>query len=173
VSSIKKGYTRINKEIRASQVRLIDAEGHNKGLVSLEAALAEAEKEGLDLVEVAPNADPPVCKIMDYGKYKYQKSKRDHEAKKSQHIIHIKEIKLRPKTDEHDFQFKLKHVKKFLEDKDKVKITLRFRGREMVHMHLGKKILDRMAEETAELGVVEQAPKIEGRLMTMVIAPKH
>jgi translation initiation factor IF-3 len=143
------------------------------GIVALETALKVANDEGLDLVEVASDANPPVCKVMDYGKYKYQKSKRDHEAKKSQHIIHIKEIKLRPKTDEHDFQFKLNHVRKFLEAKDKVKVTLIFRGREASHAYLGVRLLDRMAQEVADLGVVEHPPKQEGRLLVMILAPKH
>ncbi len=152
---------------------MIDAEGENVGLVALEAALKLAGDRGLDLVEVAPNASPPVCKVMDYGKYKYQKSKRDHEAKKSQHIIHVKEIKLRPKTDEHDFQFKLNHAKKFLEAKNKVKVTLIFRGREASHAYLGIRLLDRIAQEVVDLGVVEQSPKREGRLLVMILAPKH
>ncbi len=163
--------TKINDNIKAREVRLI-TEGNNLGVVKLEAALEIASQQGLDLVEVAPDASPPVCKVMDYGKYKYQKNKRDHEAKKSQHIIHVKEVKFRPKTDEHDFQFKLDHIKKFLEAKDKVKVTLIFRGREASHVHLGIRLLDRVVEEIAELGVVEQHPKREGRVLVMILAPK-
>jgi translation initiation factor IF-3 len=132
-----------------------------------------ARAESLDLVEVAPQASPPVCKVMDYGKYKYQKSKRDHEAKRSQHVIHIKEIKLRPTTDEHDINFKLNHARKFLESRDKVKVTLTFRGREMAHLDLGRRMMERLAAEIAEFGTVEQSPKLEGRLMVMILAPKH
>jgi translation initiation factor IF-3 len=142
-------------------------------VVALEDALNVASEQGLDLVEVAPDANPPVCKVMDYGKYKYQKSKRDHEAKKSQHVIHVKEIKLRPKTDEHDFQFKLSHIKKFLEAKNKVKVTLIFRGREASHAHLGIRLLERVAQEVGELGMVEQTPQKEGRMLVMILAPKH
>ncbi len=131
-----------------------------------------AKEQGLDLVEVAPNARPPVCKIMDYGKYKYQKNKRDHDAKKSQHVIHVKEIKFRPKKDEHDFQFKLNHIIKFLEAKNKVKVTLIFRGREASHVHIGIRLLKRIEEETIDIGVVEQAPKREGRVLIMILAPK-
>jgi translation initiation factor IF-3 len=164
--------TRINENIRVKEVRLI-TEGNNLGVVDTEAALKMAGEQGLDLVEVAPEANPPVCKIMDYGKYKYQKSKRDHEAKKSQHIIHVKEIKFRPKTDEHDFQFKLDHIKKFLEAKNKVKVTLIFRGREASHIHLGMRLLDRIVQEIDELGIVEQSPQREGRVLVMILAPKQ
>jgi len=163
----------VNEQIRAKEVLLIDAAGQKVGVVPIDKALEAAYEADLDLVEVAPNASPPVCKIMDYGKYKYQKSKREHEAKRSQHVIHVKEIKMRPKTGEHDYQFKLKHAKKFLEAKDKVKVTMIFRGRELMHPHVGKRLLDRMAEETADVGVVEQSPKLEGRTMVMILAPKH
>lgn len=164
--------TKINENIRAKEVRLV-TEGNNMGVVTLEAALEIAGKQGLDLVEVASDADPPVCKVMDYGKYKYQKSKREHDAKKSQHIIHVKEIKLRPKTDDHDFNFKLNHIKKFLEAKNKVKVTLIFRGREASHVHLGIRLLDKIVQEIGELAVVEQTPKREGRVLIMILAPKN
>ena len=131
-----------------------------------------AEQAGLDLVEVAPLAKPPVCKIMDYGKYKYQQHKRAQEAKKNQKIIHIKEIKLRPKTDVHDIGFKLNHARKFLLDGNKVKITIIFRGREMSHPDIGNELLDRVASDIEDLGVVEQRPRMEGRNMTMILAPK-
>ncbi len=177
VSSIRKypvryqDQTKINDQIKSKEVRLI-TEGNNLGVVKLEVALEMAGQQGLDLVEVAPDAKPPVCKIMDYGKYKYQKNKRDHDAKKSQHTIHVKEVKFRPKTDEHDFQFKLNNIKKFLAAKDKVKVTLIFRGREASHVHLGIRLLDRVVEEIADMGVVEQHPKREGRILVMVMAPK-
>ncbi len=169
---IKKDLTRVNEQIRIKQVRLIDGDGKNVGTVPTDRALEMARTAGLDLVEVAAQASPPVCKIMDYGKYKYQKSKRDHEAKKSQHVIHIKEIKLRPTTD-HDVNFKLNHARKFLESKDKVKITMTFRGREMAHVDLGRRLMDRLAAEIAEMAVIEQEPRLEGRFMVMILAPKH
>ena len=170
---IKKDLTRVNEQIRVKQVRLIDDDGKNVGTVPTDRALEMARTAGLDLVEVAAQASPPVCKIMDYGKYKYQKSKRDHEAKKSQHVIHIKEIKLRPTTDDHDVGFKLDHARKFLESKDKVKVTMAFRGREMAHVDLGRRLMDRLATEIAEVAVIEQAPRLEGRFMVMILAPKH
>lgn len=133
--------------------------------------MARAEDIGLDLVEVAPEADPPVCRIMDYGQFKYQKSKRQHEAKKNQKIIHLKEIKLRPKTEEHDFQFKLKHALGFLDHGDKVKVSVFFRGREMAHQDLGRRLLDKFGEQSAELAQIESPPRMEGRTMTMILAP--
>ena len=135
-------------------------------------ALELAVEEGLDLVEVAPNATPPVCKIMDHGKYKYQQSKRTQEAKKKQTTIQVKEVKVRPKIEEHDFQFKLKNARKFLSNRNKVKISMMFRGREIAHTQLGLVVLNRMAEELAEEAQVEQSPKLEGRNMTMILAPK-
>ena len=164
--------TRINENIRAKEVRLI-TEGNNLGVVAMENALKMANEQGLDLVEVASDANPPVCKIMDYGKYKYQKSKRTHEAKKSQHTIQVKEIKFRPKTEEHDFHFKLNHIKNFLAAKNKVKVTLIFRGREASHVHLGMRLLDRIVQEIDDLGVVEQSPQREGRVLVMILAPKN
>jgi len=136
-----------------------------------EKAVGLADEEGLDLVEVSPTARPPVCRIMDYGKYKYEKSKRTKESKKKQHVVHVKEIKLRPKTEEHDFQFKKKHAEEFLEKHNKVKFTVFFRGREFDHQEMGQRILARMREELAHVGVVEKAPVFEGRLMTMFMAP--
>ena len=135
-------------------------------------ALELALKEELDLVEVAPNADPPVCKIMDYGKFKYQQNKRTQEAKKKQTVIQVKEIKVRPKTDEHDLQVKIRHIKRFLGEKDKAKVTILFRGREIAYADQGYKVLDRIKEELKEDAVVEQAPKMEGRNMIMILAPK-
>ena len=138
----------------------------------LEEALERAVEEKLDLVEVAPKATPPVCKIMDYGKYKYLQSKKLQEAKKKQTIIQIKEVKIRPKTEEHDYQFKLRHIKRFLGENNKAKITIMFRGREIAHSQLGLKVLERIIVDTEEEGVVEQAPKLEGRNMTMILAPR-
>ena len=165
---------RINEKITSNEVRVIDLMGNQIGIIPLSEALKIAKDESCDLVEVSPNASPPVCRIMDYGKFKYQQSKKFHQAKKkhSQSIIHIKEIKIRPKTDEHDFQFKIRHIKRFLSQGDKAKISLIFRGREITHPELGKEVLDRIAEETKDIGVVEQLPKLEGRNMTMLLAPK-
>ncbi len=142
------------------------------GVVSVEEAIEMAYEAGLDLVEVSPNADPPVCKILDYGKFKYEKQKKKHEARKKQKTIDVKEIKMRPSIDVHDYDVKMRNVRRFLGDGDKVKITIRFRGREMAHQELGMKVLDRVREELAELTKVEQFPKLEGRMMTMVIAQK-
>ena len=141
-------------------------------MLSSKEALDRARELELDLVEVAPNADPPVCKLMDYGKFRYQQQKRAHEAKKKQTVIQVKEVKVRPKIDEHDYQFKLKHVKRFLEGGDKAKVSVVFRGREIVHRELGRKLLDRFIEETSEIGEVEMMPKMEGRSMTMVLSAK-
>ncbi len=142
------------------------------GVISKEEGLDIAFEAGLDLVEISPNADPPVCKVLDYGKYKYEAQKKANEARKKQKVIDVKEIKMRPGIDEHDYQVKMRSVKRFLDDGDKVKMTIRFRGREMAHQELGMKVLDRVREDVDELAKVEQFPKSEGRLMTMVIAPK-
>ncbi|SDE10063.1 translation initiation factor IF-3 [Rhodospira trueperi] len=163
---------RVNDAIKVPQVRLIDAEGENVGVVGIRDALHQAEDAGLDLVEISPNADPPVCKILDYGKFKYENQKKKNEAKKRQRVIEVKEIKLRPNIDEHDYVVKMKNCYKFLSDGDKVKITLRFRGREMAHQDLGMKVLIRVRDDMAELAKVEQLPKMEGRQMIMVMAPK-
>ncbi|SHG64709.1 bacterial translation initiation factor 3 (bIF-3) [Cognatiyoonia sediminum] len=162
---------RINDRIRATEIRLIGAEGENVGVVSPERALVMAEDAGLDLVEISPNANPPVCKIMDYGKFKYETQKKEAEARKKQKTIEIKEIKFRPNTDNHDYEVKMRNVFKFLENGDKVKITLRFRGREMAHQELGRQLLERVAEDTKETGKVENFPKMEGRQMVMLIGP--
>ena len=161
----------MNDRIRCPEVRLIGAEGENVGVVSPERALELAENAGLDLVEISPNAEPPVCKIMDFGKYKYEQQKRESEARKKQKIIEIKEIKFRPGTDTHDYDVKMRNVFKFLENGDKVKITLRFRGREMAHLNLGRELLERVAGDVQEMGKVENIPKMEGRQMTMMIGP--
>ncbi|MED5395654.1 MAG: translation initiation factor IF-3 [Pseudomonadota bacterium] len=162
----------MNNEIDAPQVRVVNADGDMVGVISVEEGVELADDVGLDLVEVSPNADPPVCKILDYGKYKYAEQKKANEARKKQKTIDIKEIKMRPGIDEHDYQVKMRSVRRFLDGGDKVKMTIRFRGREMAHLDLGMKVLDRVREEIDELAKVEQFPRTEGRLMTMVIAPK-
>jgi len=162
----------VNHRIRAKEVRLIDPEGRQVGVVPINEALKIAESFDLDLVEVAPNANPPVCKIMDYGRYKYQQSKKLQEAKKKQSLFQVKEIKFRPKTEEHDFKVKVRHIKRFLESRDKVKVTLIFRGREISLTDIGFKILNQVIEETSDVAVVEQPPRMEGRNMVLVLAPK-
>jgi len=163
---------RINGAIRVPKVRCIDPDGEQLGVLDTAEAIRKAEEFGLDLVEVQPNADPPVCKILDYGKFKYEAQKRANEARKKQKIIEVKEIKLRPNIDEHDYQVKMRNVQKFLNGGDKVKVTLRFRGREMAHQELGANVLTRVREETDEFAKVEAMPKMEGRQMIMVLAPK-
>ena len=162
---------RINDRIRAQEIRLIGADGENVGVVSPNRAMMMAEEAGLDLVEISPNAVPPVCKIMDFGKFKYETQKKEGEAKKKQKIIEIKEIKFRPGTDTHDYEVKMRSVLKFLEDGDKVKVTLRFRGREMAHMDLGRELLERVAKDVEEVGKIESMPKVEGRQMVMMVGP--
>jgi translation initiation factor IF-3 len=158
--------------IRAREVRVIGAEGGQLGIVSAQEALRLAEEQGLDLVEVAPDAKPPVCRIMDYGKYKYQQSKRLQQAKKRQKVISIKEIKLRPKTEEHDYRFKTEHVRRFLQDGHKTKVTVVFRGREIAHTDLGLRMLERIVSDIEDIGLVEQTPRQEGRNMTIVLSPR-
>jgi translation initiation factor IF-3 len=162
---------RVNDRIRAPEIRLIGAEGENLGVQPPRRAMELAEQAGLDLVEISPNANPPVCKIMDFGKFKYEQQKRESEARKKQKIIEVKEIKFRPGTDTHDYDVKMRNVLKFLENGDKVKITLRFRGREMAHQNLGRELLERVAEDVKEVGKVENMPKMEGRQMIMMIGP--
>jgi translation initiation factor IF-3 len=162
---------RVNGRIRAPEIRLIGAEGENVGVVTPDRAMALAEAAGLDLVEISPNANPPVCKIMDFGKFKYDTQKREAEAKKKQKTIEVKEVKFRPNTDTHDYDVKMRNVFKFLENGDKVKVTLRFRGREMAHQNLGRELLERVADDTKEIGKVENFPKMEGRQMVMMIGP--
>jgi len=163
---------RANSDIRAPRVRLIDETGDNRGVVATSEALQLAYTAGLDLVEISPNADPPVVKILDYGKYKYEAQKRANEARKKQKIIEVKEIKMRPSIDTHDYDVKMRQIKYFLEAGDKVKVTLRFRGREMAHQELGMKVLNRVRGDTDGLAKVEAFPKLEGRQMIMVIAPR-
>ena len=162
----------MNDEIDVPQVRVIDAKGENHGVISLEDALEIADEAGLDLVEVSPQVSPPVCKVLDYGKYKYEQQKKANEARKKQKTIDVKEIKMRPSIDEHDYQVKMKNVRKFLKHGDKVKVTIRFRGREMAHQDLGLRVLTRVREELEEIIKIEQMPKTEDRLMVMVITPK-
>jgi translation initiation factor IF-3 len=150
---------RVNDRIRAPEIRLIGADGENVGVVTPARAMQLAEEAGLDLVEISPNATPPVCKIMDFGKFKYETQKKEAEARKKQKIIEIKEVKFRPNTDTHDYEVKMRNVVRFLEDGDKVKVTLRFRGREMAHQDLGRNLLDRVAEDVKELGKVENMPR--------------
>jgi len=163
---------RINQQIKATEVRLIGPDGQQVGIVPLKEALAYAAEHNLDLVEVAPMANPPVCRVMDYGKFKYQQAKKQQEARRRQTIIQVKEVKIRPKIEEHDMAFKLKNIRRFLADNDKAKITMVFRGREMAHQDRGYAILRRMAEELADVAVVEQEPKAEGRTLFMIVAPK-
>jgi len=162
----------VNEEIRASSVRVIAEDSQQLGIFTVSQALNLAREKGLDLVEVAPQLDPPVCRIMDYGKFRYQQTKKVHEGKKRRTIIQVKEVKLRPKTEEHDFQFKLRNIRKFLEKKNKTKVSLMFRGREIQYHETARGILNRIAEETKDLALVEQAPKLEGRNMTMILGPK-
>lgn len=163
---------RINGEITAKEVRLVSKDGEQLGIVPLKEALRLADEADVDLVEIAPNAKPPVCKIMDFGKYRYEQSKKRDEARKKQKQVQIKEIKFRPGTDEGDYQIKMRNIRRFLADGDKVKVTLRFRGREMAHQHLGAQLLQRVEEDLIEEAQVEQRPKMEGRQMVMMIAQK-
>ena len=162
---------RINGEVTAREVRLIGTDGEIIGIMSGREALKMAEEADTDLVEISPNATPPVCRLMDYGKFKYQEQKKAAEARAKQKIIQVKEIKLRPGTDENDYQVKMRNIKRFIEDGDKVKVTLRFRGREMAHQEIGMLQLERIREELAEMAQVESMPKLEGRQMVMMLAP--
>ena len=163
---------RVNEEIRAPQVRLIDQDGEMQGVMSAREALIRAYDVGLDLLEISPNAVPPVVKILDYGKYKYEQQKKANEARKRQKVVEIKEIKVRPNIDDHDYDVKMRQAKEFISEGDKVKVTLRFRGREMAHQDLGLKVLDRIRTELAETTKVESMPRLENRQMIMVLAPK-
>jgi len=172
VQTIAKPTVRINDGIRALQVRVIDEKGTQLGIMPVRTALDAADARGLDLVEVAPQSDPPVCKIMDFGKFKYEQAKKAHESKKHQKVILLKEVKMRPGTDDHDYNFKLKNARKFLGQGNKVKFTVVFRGRELAHTDLGLALLERIRGDIEEDGNVEQSSKREGRSMTMVVAPK-
>ncbi len=163
---------RINHQIKVPEVRLIAADGSQVGILPIKEALAFAAEANLDLVEVAPQASPPVCRVMDYGKYKYEQAKKQQEARRRQTTIQVKEVKIRPKIETHDMEFKLKNVRRFLADNDKAKITMIFRGREMAHQDRGYAILQKIAEQLADIAVVEQPPKQEGRTLSMIVAPK-
>ncbi len=163
---------RINDQIESPSIRLIDQRGEMVGVVSLHQGLQMAYEAGLDLVEVSPNAEPPVCKLLEFGKFKYEQQKKQNEQRKKQKVIQVKEIKMRPGIDDHDYDVKKRAMLRFLEEGDKVKITLRFRGREMVHQELGAQVLDRVKADLGELAKVEAQPRMEGRQMTMVVAPK-
>lgn len=167
----EEGGVRINRDIRASEVRLIDPDGQQAGIVSIEEALRAAEDSGLDLVEVAPNSKPPVCRIMDYGKYRYQQAKKTKDAKKKQAVILVKEVKLRPKTEEHDIQYKTANIKRFLSEGNRVKVTIQFRGREIAHPDMARRVIDRVMEGVEGIGMVDQRPKMEGRRMIFVLRP--
>ena len=163
---------RLNDEITAPEVRLIDQDGEQQGIVSIAQAMQAAEEVGLDLVEIVPNAQPPVCRLMDYGKYKFQQKKKLHEQRKKQRQVHIKEIKFRPGTEEGDYQVKLKKLIQFIEAGDRAKVTVRFRGREMAHMELGRDLLKRIEDDMDEVATVDQYPQSEGRQMTMLLVPR-
>jgi translation initiation factor IF-3 len=154
-------------------VRVINPDGVQLGIMSSQEALQTAMSLGLDLVEVAPDAKPPVCRIMDYGKYRYEQSKKAKDARKKQTVIQIKEVKMRPKTDEHDLEFKTRHIEKFLKEGNKAKVTMIFRGREVMHTNLGRKLLDKLAEDLKDSAIIEQLPRLEGKNMVMILAPKH
>ncbi len=163
---------RVNNAIASSSIRVVGADGEMVGVVSLEEGLAIAAESGLDLVEVAPNSDPPVCKVLDYGKFKYLEQKKRNEARKKQKVIDVKELKMRPGIEEHDYQTKMRSMVRFITEGDKVKVTIRFRGREMAHQDLGARVLERVRDDLEEIARVEQFPRTEGRMMTMVVAPK-
>ncbi|MGD9638482.1 MAG: translation initiation factor IF-3 [Alphaproteobacteria bacterium] len=163
---------RANEEINNATVRLIDENGENIGVVATKEAIKRAYEAGLDLVEVSPNVDPPVCKIIDYGKYKYEAQKKKADAKKKQKVVNIKELKIRPLIEDHDYDVKLKAAKRFIEDGDKVKFTMRFRGREMANIQLGKDILEKLKEDLSSVAKIETSPKLDGKQMMMVVAPK-
>ncbi len=163
---------RINEEIGVPNVRLVDQDGEMVGVVGRNEAIQRAMEAGLDLVEIAPNADPPVCKILDFGKFKYEAQKKKNEARKKQKVIEVKEIKLRPSIDDHDYDVKMRSMVKFIDEGDKVKVTMRFRGRELAHQELGMNVLIRVRDDLEEIAKVEQMPRMEGRQMTMVISPK-
>jgi len=163
---------RINEAIRAREVRLIDETGNNVGVVAITDALERAVKAGLDLVEISPEADPPVAKILDYGKYKYQEQKKAAEARKKQKVVEVKELKYRPMIDDHDYDVKMRAMQRFFEEGDKVKVTLRFRGREMAHQELGTRLLNRVKEDVTKIAKVEMEPRFEGRQMIMILAPR-
>ena len=168
----RKDGPRVNEEIRSREVHLIMQDGANRGTVSIAEALQAAQESGLDLVEISPNAAPPIVKILDYGKYKYQEQKKAAEARKKQKVVEVKELKYRPMIDDHDYMVKMRAMERFFEEGDKVKITLRFRGREMAHQELGTRLLARVKEDTAKMAKVEMEPRFEGRQMIMILVPR-
>jgi translation initiation factor IF-3 len=172
VTAIQPRDIRINEGIRVREVRLVSDQGEQLGIMTIAQALELAKQRDMDLVEVAPEAMPPVCRIMDFGKYKYTQARRQKEARKKQTTIQVKEVKLGPKTDTHDFDFKAKHVRRFLEEGNKAKVTVRFKGREMAHTELGWKMLNKMQELMADLAAVESHPRMEGRMLSMILTPK-
>ena len=167
-----KDKTRINGAIRVAKVRLVDDEANQLGIVEIREAISIATEKGLDLVEVSPNVSPPVCRIMDYGKYRFEQEKKKKTAKKKQHVVQLKEIRFKIRIEEHDYQFKIKHIKEFLEKKDKVRVTLRFRGRENAHRELGEALMNRVAADVAAWGEIDSSPKLMGRTILMTIIPK-
>ena len=169
---VQKDGPRINEDIRVREVHLIDKDGENLGNVAISEALAKAQEAGLDLVEISPNATPPVVKILDFGKYKYQEQKKQAEARKKQKVVEVKEVKFRPMIDDHDYDVKMRSMHRFFEEGDKVKVTLRFRGREMAHQELGVQLLNKVKDEVAEIAKVEQDAKFEGRQVVMVLSPR-
>src|ERR1700724_989157 len=169
---VQKDGPRINEEIRSREIQLIDQTGNNIGVVEVRLALEKAQEAGLDLVEIAPNSVPPVCKLLDYGKYKFQAQKKAAEARKKQKVVEVKEIKLRPMIDDHDYEVKMRSMQRFFEEGDKVKVTLRFRGREMAHQELGTQLLNRVKEDASKMAKVEMEPRFEGRQMIMILAPR-
>ena len=169
---VQKEGPRINEEIRVREVHLIDKDGANRGTVSIQEALSLAQEANLDLVEISPNATPPIVKLLDFGKYKYAEQKKAAEARKKQKVVEVKEIKFRPMIDDHDYEVKMRSMVRFFEEGDKVKVTLRFRGREMAHQELGIRLLDRVKTDTAQFAKVEQDARFEGRQMVMVLAPR-
>ena len=172
VSTIAKEELQINEEIRDKEVRLIDENGNQQGVVHSDVALRMAEEAGLDLVKIAPQATPPVCKIMDYGKYKFEQTKREKEARKNQHVVEIKEVRMSPSIDVNDFNVKLRNAQKFLAEGNRVKVTVRFRGREMAHTDIGRDLLNQFAEQCAEVANMDKSAKLEGRMMSIFLSPK-
>ncbi|MEA2903584.1 MAG: translation initiation factor [Alphaproteobacteria bacterium] len=169
---VQKDGPRVNEEIRVREVQLIDQTGHNHGPTDIQIALGKAQEAGLDLVEIAPNSVPPVCKLLDYGKYKYQAQKKAAEARKKQKVVEVKEIKLRPMIDDHDYEVKMRAMQRFFEEGDKVKITLRYRGRELAHQELGYQLLNRVKDDVSKFAKVEQDARFEGRQVVMILAPR-
>ncbi len=169
---MSKDKTRVNERIRTPQIMLVDDEGSQLGVMDVRTGISKAREKGLDLVEVSPNTSPPVCRIMDYGKFKYDQEKKQKVAKKKQHVVHLKEIRFKVRIEENDYQIKLKHIKEFLEAKDKVRISLRFRGREMAHKELGTELLNKVAKDIAPWGEIDSPPKMMGKTINMTISPK-